>query len=169
MNKKAIKKGILPYIILLFIMFAILYFFNMMNQRVNILTYDEFMKEANEGNVEEVLITPRSRASVYEISGTLKGYEDNESFFLRVPLDSDVMSNILDVQKEESFKLDTSTDPDSSTFLLFLVNVLPMVILIMEKTTLHQNHLFPSFFQRTIFFLSFHLFPFWKRSLFSFS
>ena len=130
MNKKAIKKGILPYIILLFIMFAILYFFNMMNQRVNILTYDEFMKEANEGNVEEVLITPRSRASVYEISGTLKGYEDNESFFLRVPLDSDVMSNILDVQKEESFKLDTSTDPDSSTFLLFLVNVLPMVILI---------------------------------------
>lgn len=130
MNKKAIKKGILPYIILLFIMFAILYFFNMMNQRVNILTYDEFMKEANEGNVKEVLITPRSRASVYEISGTLKGYEDNESFFLRVPLDSDVMSNILDVQKEESFKLDTSTDPDSSTFLLFLVNVLPMVILI---------------------------------------
>lgn len=130
MNKKAIKKGILPYIILLFIMFAILYFFNMMNQRVNILTYDEFMKEANEGNVEEVLITPRSRASVYEISGTLKEYEDNESFFLRVPLDSDVMSNILDVQKEESFKLDTSTDPDSSTFLLFLVNVLPMVILI---------------------------------------
>ena len=80
MNKKAIKKGILPYIILLFIMFAILYFFNMMNQRVNILTYDEFMKEANEGNVKEVLITPRSRASVYEISGTLKGYEDNESF-----------------------------------------------------------------------------------------
>ena len=130
MNKKAIKKGILPYIILLFIMFAILYFFNMMNQRVNILTYDEFMKEANEGNVKEVLITPRSRASVYEISGTLKGYEDNESFFLRVPLDSDVMSNILDIQKEESFKLDTSTDPDSSTFLLFLVNVLPMVILI---------------------------------------
>ena len=130
MNKKAIKKGILPYIILLFIMFAILYFFNMMNQRVNILTYDEFMKEANEGNVKEVLITPRSRASVYEISGTLKEYEDNESFFLRVPLDSDVMSNILDVQKEESFKLDTSTDPDSSTFLLFLVNVLPMVILI---------------------------------------
>ena len=130
MNKKAIKKGILPYIILLFIMFAILYFFNMMNQRVNILTYDEFMKEANEGNVEEVLITPRSRASVYEISGTLKEYEDNESFFLRVPLDSDVMSNILDIQKEESFKLDTSTDPESSTFLLFLVNVLPMVILI---------------------------------------
>ena len=130
MNKKAIKKGILPYIILLFIMFAILYFFNMMNQRVNILTYDEFMKEANEGNVKEVLITPRSRASVYEISGTLKEYEDNESFFLRVPLDSDVMSNILDIQKEESFKLDTSTDPDSSTFLLFLVNVLPMVILI---------------------------------------
>ena len=130
MNKKAIKKGIFPYVILLMIMFAILYFFNTMNRRVNVLTYDKFMEQANKGKVEEVLVTPRSRASVYEISGTMKGYKDNESFFLRVPLDSDVMSEILDIQKEEGFTLDTSSDPESSTFLLFLVNVLPMVILV---------------------------------------
>ena len=130
MNKKAIKKGIFPYVILLIIMFAILYFFNTMNQKVNVLTYDKFMEQANKGNVEEILITPRSRASVYEISGTMKGYKDNESFFLRVPLDSDVMSEILNIQKEEGFALDTSSDPESSTFLLFLVNVLPMVILV---------------------------------------
>ena len=130
MNKKAIKKGIFPYVILLMIMFAILYFFNTMNQKVNVLTYDKFMEQANKGNVEEILITPRSRASVYEISGAMKGYKDNESFFLRVPLDSDVMSESLNIQKEEGFALDTSSDPESSTFLLFLVNVLPMVILV---------------------------------------
>ena len=130
MNKKAIKKGIFPYVILLFIMFSILYFFNVMNQKVNVLTYDKFMNQANKGKVEEVLITPRSRASVYEISGTMKGYKDNESFFLRVPLDSDVMSEILEMQKKERFQLDTSSDPESSAFLLFLVNVLPMVILV---------------------------------------
>ena len=130
MNKKAIKKGIFPYVILLIIMFAILYFFNTMNRKVNVLTYDKFMEQANKGKVEEVLVTPRSRASVYEISGTMKGYKENESFFLRVPLDSDVMSQILNIQKEEGFTLDTSSDPESSTFLLFLVNVLPMVILV---------------------------------------
>ncbi len=130
MNKKAIKKGIFPYVILLFIMFSILYFFNVMNQKVNVLTYDKFMNQANKGKVEEVVITPRSRASVYEISGTMKGYKDNESFFLRVPLDSDVMSEILEMQKKERFQLDTSSDPESSAFLLFLVNVLPMVILV---------------------------------------
>ena len=65
MNKKAIKKGIFPYVILLFIMFSILYFFNVMNQKVNVLTYDKFMNQANKGKVEEVVITPRSRASVY--------------------------------------------------------------------------------------------------------
>ncbi len=130
MNKKAIKKGIFPYVILLFIMFSILYFFNVMNQKVNVLTYDKFMNQANKGKVEEVVITPRSRASVYEISGTMKGYKDNESFFLRVPLDSDVMSEILEIQKKEGFQLDTSSDPESSAFLLFLVNVLPMVILV---------------------------------------
>ena len=135
MNKKAIKKGIFPYVILLMIMFAILYFFNTMNRRVNVLTYDKFMEQANKGKVEEVLVTPRSRASVYEISGTMKGYKDNESFFLRVPLDSDVMSEILDIQKEEGFTLDTSSDPESSTFLLFLVNVLPMVIFCLLYTS----------------------------------
>ena len=101
-----------------------------MNQKVNVLTYDKFMNQANKGKVEEVVITPRSRASVYEISGTMKGYKDNESFFLRVPLDSDVMSEILEMQKKERFQLDTSSDPESSAFLLFLVNVLPMVILV---------------------------------------
>ena len=103
MNKKTIKKGIFPYVILLMIMFAILYFFNTMNRKVNVLTYDKFMEQANKGKVEEVLVTPRSRASVYEISGTMKGYKENESFFLRVPLDSDVMSEILNIQKEEVF------------------------------------------------------------------
>ena len=114
MNKKAIKKGIFPYVILLFIMFSILYFFNVMNQKVNVLTYDKFMNQANKGKVEEVVITPRSRASVYEISGTMKGYKDNESFFLRVPLDSDVMSEILEMQNYHKF-----------SFLLLLIKSRP--------------------------------------------
>lgn len=130
MNKKTVKKGIFPYALLLLIMLGILYFFNTMNQKVNVLTYDKFMKAANSGKVEEIMITPRSRANVYEISGTMKGYKKNESFFLRVPLAEDVMNKVLNAQKKDGFKLDTATDPESSTFLLFLINILPMVILV---------------------------------------
>ncbi|MBS7020948.1 MAG: AAA family ATPase, partial [Firmicutes bacterium] len=111
-------------------MLGILYFFNTMNQKVNVLTYDKFMSAASSGKVEEIMITPRSRANVYEISGKMKGYKKNETFFLRVPLAEDVMNKVLDTQKKEKFKLDTATDPESSTFLLFLMNILPMVILV---------------------------------------
>ena len=73
MNKKNIKKGLLPYLFLFLILMGVMFFLNSMNSKVNVITYDEFMKNVTEGNVTEVTITPRSRASVYEIKGKLKG------------------------------------------------------------------------------------------------
>lgn len=130
MNKKVVKKGLLPYVFLLLIILSVMYFFNTMNKKVNVITYDEFMQYASDGKVTEIVIVPRNRASVYEIKGSLKGYKENESFFLRVPLAEEVMSKIFEAQENKSFRIETYTDPESSTFLLFLVNVLPMIILI---------------------------------------
>ena len=130
MNKKVVKKGLLPYVFLLLIILSVMYFFNTMNKKVNVITYDEFMQYASDGKVTEIVIIPRNRASVYEIKGSLKGYKENESFFLRVPLAEEVMSKIFEAQENKSFRIETYTDPESSTFLLFLVNVLPMIILI---------------------------------------
>ena len=50
--------------------------------------------------------------------------------FLRAPLAEEVITKIFSVQDVNKFKIKTVTDPESSTFLLFLVNVLPMIILI---------------------------------------
>ena len=57
-------------ILLMAALFGVMYFVNFANTKVNFLTYDEFMGEVEKGNVEEVYLTPRSRASVYEITGT---------------------------------------------------------------------------------------------------
>ena len=130
MNRKAVKKGLLPYIFLLLIILSVLYFFNTMNKKVNVITFDQFIDYANKGEVTEIVIIPRERASVYEIKGILKDYEENESFFLRAPLAEEVITKIFSVQDVNKFKIKTVTDPESSTFLLFLVNVLPMIILI---------------------------------------
>ena len=130
MNKKVVRKGLLPYVFLLLIILSVMYFFNAMNKKVNVFTYDEFMDRASKGEITEIVIVPRSRASVYEIKGILKGYEENESFFLRVPLAEEIMTKIFTAEEKYGFKVDTVTDPESSTFLLFLVNILPMVILI---------------------------------------
>jgi len=130
MNKKAVKRGLMPYLLLFLVMAGVLYFFNVINQKVNKLTYDKFMEEAVKGNLTEVQVIPRSRASVYEIRGKLKDYNENETFVLKVPMAEEPMTRLLELEEEQGFKLETINDPDSSTFLLFILNVLPMVILI---------------------------------------
>ena len=130
MKKNTVKKGLMPYLFLLLIMFSVYYFFSIMNQKVNTLTYDQLITSMNEGKVEEVLITPKDRASVYEITGKEKGYDKNEYFFVRVPLSDQVIREILEARNEHSFKMKTDADPASSSLLLVLVNVVPTLLLI---------------------------------------
>ncbi len=129
MNKN-VKKGIVPYLFLVLLMLGIYYCFNILNQKVNILTYDALIQEMGDSNVEEIVITPKARAGVYEIRGTLEGYRENETFFVRVPLTDSVIKEIARYSEENDFKMDTLNDPESSSLLLILVNVLPIVILI---------------------------------------
>jgi cell division protease FtsH len=130
MNKNEIKKSIAPYIVLFLIMMGILYFMNMAGNKVNVLTYDTFMSAVNNGKVTEVEIVPRTSAGVYEISGKMKDYADNETFFLRVPLSDQVVAKIMEADNSYNFKITTSADPESSYLAYFLVNVLPLAILV---------------------------------------
>ncbi len=130
MNKNALKKGILPYLFLVLIIFGVYYLFNVLNQKQNVLTYKELTTALVEGKVEEMAITPRERAVVYEITGKLKGYEENETFFIRVPLTDSVVKNILETGSNNEFKLTTNVDPESSTFLWVVANILPMVVIL---------------------------------------
>lgn len=130
MNKKTVKRGLLPYLFIFIFVIVVMFVFQFLNQKVNIISYDNFMDNVNKGKIKEVVITPRSRASVYEITGTMKGYKENETFFLRVPLAEQVMDRVLSAEEEYGFKVNTETDPESSTFLLFIINVLPMIILL---------------------------------------
>lgn len=129
MTQRNMKKSIVPYIFLILIMVGVYYFFGIMNQKVNYITLDKFLKQAEKGEITEIVITPKSRASVYEISGKMKKYKENETFFLRVPLAEEVMTQIMNVNEQKHFKIETAKDPESSTILLFLANILPILIL----------------------------------------
>ncbi len=130
MNKKAVKKGILPYIFLFLVMLGILYFFNVANQKVNVIDYQQFLTAVSENKVKEITIIPNSNSRLYEIEGTMEGYNENEYFTFKMPLAEEVITELLSFQKEYNFKLDTVDDPGSSPILLFIINILPMVILI---------------------------------------
>lgn len=130
MNRKTVKKGLLPYLFLFLVMLGVVYFLNVANKKVNVITYDEFLGFASEGEVDKINITPNSRASLYDVKGTLKSYGENESFTFKMPLTDEVISNIMELQQSKGFVVDASADPESSTILLIIVNVLPMVIIV---------------------------------------
>ena len=129
MKRNTRKNTIVPYLILIVIMLGVFYLFNNMNKKVNKITYQELINYINTEQVEELEITPKERAVVYDIKGKLKDYSDNESFTVRVPLTDSVIKNIIENGKSNKFKLSTHADPESSTLLMVIVNVLPIVLL----------------------------------------
>lgn len=129
-NKKNVKRGLVPYLFITIIMLGIFYVVNVMNTNVNKFTYNEFMSELNDGNIKSITITARGSAKTYEVTGKLKGYKKNETFFSRLPESEGVMKKIVDASETQNFELKSEADPESSTFLMILFNVLPFVILI---------------------------------------
>ena len=129
MNKKEIKKGILPYVILIAIMLVVIYLFNVMNVQVNDLTYDKFISNLNNDEVTEITIIPSIDGGVYNITGKLKDYDKNESFSVQAPLSDEVMKDITDANDKYDFKISTEKDPNSSMWLYAIINFLPLILI----------------------------------------
>ncbi len=129
-NMKMKKKNNYSYIAIFIVMLGILFVMNALNQTTNVLSYDEFLNEIKNETVTEVEITPRSRANLFELTGKLEDYADNETFIVRIPMSEEFMNRLVLFQEEQGFKMTTSADPDSSAFLIFLVNVLPLILII---------------------------------------
>jgi cell division protease FtsH len=130
MNKKVIKRGLLPYLFLAIFFMTIYMLVGTMNTEVHEITYGEFVDAVNKKEVESINVTPRSQSSIYTITGTLKDYNANETFTFNMPLTDETMVKLLSAEDKDGFKLTTTSDPSSSPFLLFLVQVLPMVLLV---------------------------------------
>ena len=129
MNKKEIKKGILPYVILIIIMLFVIYFFNVFNVKVNDLTYDTFINNLNNDEITEITITPSIDGGIYEITGKLKDYDENESFHVSVPLSDEIMKQITDANLKYDFKINAEKDPNSSVWLIAIINFLPIILI----------------------------------------
>ena len=51
-DKKTVKKGLLPYLFLIVIMLGIFYFATVLNNHVNVLTYNEFVDKLDNGDIQ---------------------------------------------------------------------------------------------------------------------
>ena len=129
MKKNDMKKALIPYFILAIALGVVLYLLQMKTIKINELTYDKLIKEAREGNVEKITITPRSDESVYYFEGKLKSYGEDEQFKAKAPYSETVMKELLESDDSLNYEIVTKSDPGNSVFLYLLVNVVPLVVI----------------------------------------
>ena len=129
-DKKTVKKGLLPYLFLLVIMLGVFYVFDVLDKNVHELTFDEFVEKLDKGKIKELEIVARGSGYTYDVSGTLDNYKENESFEATLPLSEEVIKKIVEASDEQEFKLTVKPDPGSSSLLVIVVNVLPIVLLV---------------------------------------
>ena len=130
MDKKTVKRGLMPYLFVALLMLGMFYAFNMTNVKVYDLSYDEFIEHLDGGKIKELEIVPKTSGHTYDISGKLDNYKEGESFKSVIPLSDEVMKKIVEASDNQEFKLITKPDPASSSFLVILVNVVPFIIII---------------------------------------
>lgn len=129
-NQKEIKKSILPYVFLLVFIIGCIIAFNIFNNSVHELTYDDFIKDLNGGKITELVITPKVRTETYKLEGKLEDYKDNESFILYLPISDEFISKITNAKENTSeFSLTIQNDPEASSWIAVLTDVVPILIL----------------------------------------
>ena len=130
MNKKVVKKSIFSYVILALVILGVIYFLNVLNKKVNDLSYSEFINAMNKGEITELTITPSGSAGIYQLTGTMKDYKENESFKASAPIADETIKEIYEGRAEYDFELKTKSDPSSGLFWSLVINILPLVLLV---------------------------------------
>ena len=122
-------KAMLPYLIVLIVIVAALFWLQGGDAKVNKLSTGELIQEIKKEKVTEITITPKSSESVYYIEGKLKDYGKNESFESKVI--GEEVKVITEYAEEQNIKeYDTNKDPGSNNFWYYAIQIIPMILII---------------------------------------
>ena len=130
MNIKRSKKSMnfMPYLLLIMVIIGSYIILNTVGNKVNELNYTELTTQINSGNVEELVVTPKSASGVYIVTGRLSDYAKNETFKVTLPYTDTVISGLYDNAEKQNLKVKTNTNPENSTWLSILINIVPILI-----------------------------------------
>lgn len=127
MKKKT--NSLLPYIFLLVFIIGCMIIVNLGGTKINELNASEFMKYLNDGDITELTIITKVRSENYEVTGKIKDYKDNEKFVLYLPVSEEFMKKIVEAEETNDFKLKIEKDPETSSWLLILMEYVPIILL----------------------------------------
>ena len=130
MNIKKTKKSmnLMPYIVLTIVVIGSYIFLNSFSTKINKMDYNELTKEIENNNVKELVVTPKNAAGVYILSGKLNNYGKGETFTVTIPYTDTVISSIYELAESHNLKVQTNTNPENSTWLTIVVNIVPIII-----------------------------------------
>jgi len=123
------NSSLTPFIFLLVFIIGCLVLVNLTGKTVNELSVDEFNKHLTNGEVSELNIITKVKSENYQVTGKLNNYEENESFILYLPISDEFLSKIVTAEETNNFKLTVETDPETSSWLLILVEYVPIILL----------------------------------------
>ena len=127
MKKK--NNNLKPFIFLFVFIIGCMILVNIHGNKVNELTIDEFTKHLNNNEISELEIITKVRSENYEVTGKLKDYEKNESFTLYLPISDEFIAKIEAARETQDFKYKNTPDPETSSWLLILMEYVPIILL----------------------------------------
>ena len=127
MKKK--NNNLTPFVFLLIFIVGCMILVNLQNNVVNKLTIDEFTKYLETNQITELEIITKVRSENYEITGKIKDYEENESFILYLPISDEFIAKIEEARKTGDFKYTNTPDPETSSWLLIIMEYVPIILL----------------------------------------
>jgi len=123
------NNSLTPFIFLLVFIIGCMILVNLTGNKVNELSVDEFNTHLANGEVSELNIITKVKSENYQITGKLNNYNENESFILYLPISDEFLSKIVTAEETHDFKLTVKTDPETSSWLLILLEYVPIILL----------------------------------------
>ena len=123
------NSSLAPFAFLLVFIIGCMILVNLTGSKVNELSVDEFNTHLANGEVSELNIITKVKSENYQVTGKLNNYEENESFILYLPISDEFLSKIVTAEETHDFKLTVETDPETSSWLLILIEYVPIILL----------------------------------------
>ena len=116
------------YLLIFLVIIGILGTFNNSGQPTEDIGYNEFLQALENGEIEKVTIQPTSM--VYEVTGSLEGYTDEQSFVTNIPLENEALMNQIDeVARADGADISYLEAPQTSGWVQFFTGIIPFIII----------------------------------------
>lgn len=116
------------YLLIFLVIIGILGTFNNSGQPTEDIGYNEFLQALESGQIKEVTIQPTSM--VYQVTGSLDNYDEDQSFVTNIPLENEALMNQIDeVAKADGAKINYLEAPQTSGWVSFFTGIIPFIII----------------------------------------